>query len=145
MSNLKASREIVKNVIDNALKNYFKPEVSDYLVAWYNASCENTYAFDDMVYKNDDDAVDYLLKGLTPSQVIRNVNDYRSYDAFVAFNGYGHLHSFHFVKFIEMLKDNRDLIDYVVDYVDIATLNKLNKLADQDTQNILKDAYEGVK
>jgi hypothetical protein len=93
-------------------------------------------------YKNDDDTVDYLLKGLTPSEIIRYVSkDFKRYDAFIAFDGYGHLYSFHFNYVVDLLTDNNDFIDYVVDYVDIATLDKLSKLADQDVNKILQNAY----
>jgi hypothetical protein len=136
------NKDLVKQLIDKALKNYFKPGVMDCLVAFYNDSCQKYNAPDDMVYKNDEDNVDYLLKGLTPSEIIRYVSkDFKRYDAFIAFDGYGHLYSFHFNYVVDLLTDNNDFIDYVVEYVDIATLDKLSKLADQDVNKILQNAY----
>jgi hypothetical protein len=135
-------KDLIKQLIDKALKNYIKPGVMDCLIDLYNDSCQNYKAFEDMFYKNDDDTVDYLLKGLTPSEIIRYVSkDFKRYDAFIAFDGYGHLYSFHFNYVVDLLTDNNDFIDYVVDYVDIATLDKLSKLADQDVNKILQNAY----
>ena len=135
-------KDLVKQLIDKALKNYIKPGVMEYLVAFYYNSCLNYNAPDDVFYKNDDDTVDYLLKGMTPSEIIRNVSkDFKSYDAFIAFDGYGHLYSFHFYHVIDLITDNNDFIDYVVEYIDIATLDKLSKLADQDVNKILQNAY----
>jgi len=135
-------KDLVKQLIDKALKNYIKPGVMDCLVDLYNDSCQNYKAFEDMLYKNNDDNIDYLLNGLTPSEIIRRVDkDFKSYDAFVAFDVYGFLYSFHFDYVIDLFNDNDDFIDYVVDYVDIATLDKLSKLADQDVNKILQNAY----
>lgn len=140
-------KDLVKPLIDNALKNYHKPGVMDYLVGFYNDSCDKYNATGDMFYKNDNDTVDYLLQGLSPSEINRTITkDFKEYDAFIAFNGYGHLYSFHFNHVVDLLTNNADFLDYVVEYVDIATLNKLSHLADQDTNEILKNAYtNGVK
>ena len=140
-------KDMIKPLIENALKNYIKPGVMDLLIELYNASCQKYNADSDMFYNNDDDTVDYLLSGLTPSDILRYVSkDFKTYDAFIAIDGYGHLYSFHFNHVVDLLTDNADFLDYVVEYVDIATLNKLNQLADQDTNKILQNAYtNGVK
>lgn len=142
---------IVKPLIDNALKNFYKPGVSDILLDMFNDMNDQYKFYGDRVYINDSDNLDSVFNNFSPSQVLSTVilKEYSSNHAYFAFDGYGHLFSFHFDYFIDMLKDNRDFIDYVVEYVDIATLDELSRLADQDTQKILRDAYDhdvkGVK
>ena len=139
-------KDLVKPLIDNALKNFYKPGVTDMLLDMFNDMGEKNNCMGDFVFENNSDNLDFALNNYTPSQVINNLKKFNQNDAFFSFDGYGHLFSFHYQDFVDTLTDNADFVDYVVEYVDIATLNKLNQLADQDTNKILQNAYtDGVK
>jgi hypothetical protein len=124
------SRDAIKNVIDIAIKNFYKPQVIDTLMTWFN-NCEEKINSYDLVYFNDDENVDMLLHGKTPSEILRSINGViKNYDAFIKFDGYGNLYSFHYDYFLDtFIKDNNDLIDYILENVSVKELNKLNALS----------------
>jgi hypothetical protein len=135
--------DLVKPLIDKALKNYYKPGVIEMLVDLFNDMNDNNNCPGDHIYINDSHTLDFALNNLTPSQVLGMVKKHNNYDAYFGFDGYGHLFSFHSDYVVGLLTNHHDFIDYIVNYVDIDTLNKLSDLADQDTNKILKAAYQG--
>jgi len=135
--------DLVKPLIDKALKNYFKPGVMDLLIDLFNDMGNQHNCFDDHIYINDSDTLDFALHDLTPSQVVSTVKKYSGADGYFAFDGYGKLYSFHFEYIVGLLTNHHDFVDYLVEYVDIATLDKLSKLADQDINKIFRKAYQG--
>lgn len=137
-----ASRQAVENVVAVAVENFYKPGVSNILLSWHNEKSQAINAYDDMVYTNDEENIDMLLSGKSPSAVLRSINGViKTYDAFIKFDGYGNLFSFHFDYFIEtLIKGDNDLIDFIIENVSIKDLNKLHALSVKDKNEILKEA-----
>jgi hypothetical protein len=124
-------RQAVENVVSVAVENFYKPGVIDMLLSLHNAKSEDIKAYDDIIYINDDDAIDMLLDGKTPSQILRHTSrKYEHYDAFIMIDGYGVMFSFHYDYFLDtFIKDNNDLIDYILENVSVNDLNKLHALS----------------
>lgn len=142
MSNKDSSRQAVENVIAVAVENFNKPGVIDMLLSWHNGKSDYINAYNDYFYTNDDENVDMLLSGKTPSEILRYTSrNYEHYDYFVGIDAYGYLISFHFDYFLDtFIKDDNDLIDYIAEHVSVQDLNRLHALSLKDTNEILKEA-----
>jgi hypothetical protein len=143
MRNIKdASRQAVENVLSVAIENFYKPGVVDMLLSWHNAKSEGIKAYDDIIYINNDENINFILCDVKPAQVLRYTDrDYKYYDAFIMLDGRGYLISFHYDYFIDTyIKGDHDLIDYIVENVSVNDLDKLHALSLKDKNEILKEA-----
>jgi hypothetical protein len=143
MKNIKdASRQAVENVLTVAIENFYKSGVVDMLLSWHNAKSEDIKAYNDIFLTNDDENVDILLSGKTPSEILRYTSrNYEHYDYFVGIDAYGYLISFHYDYFIDTyIKGDHDLIDYIMENVSVKDLDKLHALSLKDKNEILKEA-----
>lgn len=140
--NFKTYKEYVtdkKNKILEQMDNEEKLEI-------YNKYCENSNDYDSMLYKNNDEFLEYVFGDnlkLSNSVLAKAIEcgDYKYSDEYITFDRQGDLHSYYSLhdalenKFVDS-----NLIDFTMDYINV----DFEDLYNTYVRNIIEDAKESM-
>jgi hypothetical protein len=125
-------QELIKQVILNAIDNYFNGNTMDLLANYYTSF--NMSINDDMgmFYRNNDDNRQMLLSKYDIDELIFNVDIKRDHQ-FLTFNRQtGYVQGIYNVDILELIKrDLNDFIQWAYEHLSINNIDELNKNANE--------------
>ena len=126
-------QELIKQVILNALDNYYKGKTLELLAVYFTDFNTDRKWFDDVFYVNDDDNRAMLLEGKDIDTLLFNIKIKRDHQ-YLTFDGMtGYVMGVYNDYLINMIKDELEEFSlWAVDHLSIEDLNNLSKQASQE-------------
>lgn len=133
-------QQIIKQVLLNAIDNYFNGSTMDLLAQLFTAFKISQNTSFELFYRNNDDNLEMLLNQYDKQTILYNVHIKRDHQ-FLTYNGQtGYLMGIYNVDILELIKDelndiNSDFIQWAYEHLSINDIDELNKNAN-DKANV---------